>query len=263
MGMSVRTGMRRTSGGEAAQSPGRFESFTGYTRLFGRRSQGGECDLAQGHFDLWGRIQNRQRPKSVAASTFLSQVKKKAVRILSMNALRSRLARAATRSPTTYLHDASVIYRETTSYPVWEQIGMGADRYGSGQVRERIGMGADSSVAAAATSNHRKFTASPRGCHFNVGAQRSGDSLDGKAGVVALCGSASLLRIFCTKHEAKTKKTLDPDLNFKSHIINITKTVFYQLRNIAKVQPHLFQGDTEKIMHAFITQLSGLPESAL
>ena len=60
---------------------------------------------------------------------------------------------------------------------------------------------------------------------------------------------------------------LDPDLNFESHISNLTKTAFYHLRNIAKVQPFLSQADTERLMHAFITSrldycnalLSGLP----
>ena len=46
---------------------------------------------------------------------------------------------------------------------------------------------------------------------------------------------------------------LDPDFNFKSHISNVTKTPFYHLRNIAKVQPFLSQADTERLMHAFIT----------
>ena len=60
---------------------------------------------------------------------------------------------------------------------------------------------------------------------------------------------------------------LDPDLNFESHISNLTKTAFYHLKNIAKVQSFLSQADTERRMHAFITSrldycddlLSGLP----
>ena len=46
---------------------------------------------------------------------------------------------------------------------------------------------------------------------------------------------------------------LDPDLNFESHISNVTKTASYHLRNIPKVQPFLSQTDTERLMHAFIT----------
>ena len=64
---------------------------------------------------------------------------------------------------------------------------------------------------------------------------------------------------------------LDSDLNFETHIRNITKTSFYHLRNIAKVQPFLSQADTERLMHAFITSrldycnalLSGLPKKTI
>lgn len=64
---------------------------------------------------------------------------------------------------------------------------------------------------------------------------------------------------------------LDPDLNFESHISNLTRTAFYHLRNIAKVQPFLSQADTERLMHAFITSMldycnalfSGLPKKAI
>ena len=64
---------------------------------------------------------------------------------------------------------------------------------------------------------------------------------------------------------------LDSELNFKSHIRNVTKIGFYDLRNIAKVQPFLSQADTERLIHAFITSrldycnalLSGLPKKAI
>ena len=46
---------------------------------------------------------------------------------------------------------------------------------------------------------------------------------------------------------------LDPDLNFESHINNITSCAFYHLRNISKVCPLLTQADTEKLVHACIT----------
>ena len=72
-----------------------------------------------------------------------------------------------------------------------------------------------------------------------------------------------------TKHQARNLGVIfDADLNFETHIKNITKTSFYHLRNIAKVQPFLSQADTERLMHAFITSrldycnslLSGLPK---
>lgn len=61
------------------------------------------------------------------------------------------------------------------------------------------------------------------------------------------------------------------DLNFKSHIQYVTKTVFYHLRNIAKVRTFLAVKDTEKLMHAFITSclhdynspFAGLPNNAI
>ena len=37
------------------------------------------------------------------------------------------------------------------------------------------------------------------------------------------------------------------------HIRNMTKVSFYHLRNIARVRPFLFQIDTEKLTHAFIS----------
>ena len=45
----------------------------------------------------------------------------------------------------------------------------------------------------------------------------------------------------------------DSDLSFETHIRNIIKKVFYQLKDIARVQPFLSQANTETLMHAFIT----------
>lgn len=40
---------------------------------------------------------------------------------------------------------------------------------------------------------------------------------------------------------------LDPDLNFESHVSNLTKTAFYHRRNIVKVQQFLSQADIERL----------------
>ena len=74
------------------------------------------------------------------------------------------------------------------------------------------------------------------------------------------------------KHKVKNLGViLDSELNFKSHIMNVTKIAFYHLRNIAKVWPFLSQADTERLIHAFITSrldycnafLSGLSKEAI
>ena len=52
---------------------------------------------------------------------------------------------------------------------------------------------------------------------------------------------------------------------------SVTKTAFYQLKNISKVRPFLSLSNTERLMHAFITSrldycnalLSGLPKSTI
>jgi hypothetical protein len=41
---------------------------------------------------------------------------------------------------------------------------------------------------------------------------------------------------------------LDSELNFKSHIRNVTKIAFYHLRNIATVRPFLSQADRDSSM---------------
>ena len=55
-------------------------------------------------------------------------------------------------------------------------------------------------------------------------------------------------------HQVKPKVTslgviLDTELSFKPHISKVTKTVYFNLRNIAKVWPFLTQQDAEKLIH--------------
>ena len=45
---------------------------------------------------------------------------------------------------------------------------------------------------------------------------------------------------------------LDWELNFKSHVHNVTKTAFYHLRNIARVRPYLTLEDAKKLTHGFV-----------
>ena len=62
-----------------------------------------------------------------------------------------------------------------------------------------------------------------------------------------------------------------PELNLKSHISNVTKIAFHQLRNIDKVRPFLSQVATERLIHSFFTRrldycnalLSSLPKKAI
>lgn len=62
---------------------------------------------------------------------------------------------------------------------------------------------------------------------------------------------------------------MDPDLLFEYHIKQITRTAFFHLRNIAKVQKFLSKDDAEKLIHAFVTSrldycnvlFSGLPNT--
>ena len=61
--------------------------------------------------------------------------------------------------------------------------------------------------------------------------------------------------------------TMDPDLSFEYHIKQITRTAFFHLRNIAKIQKFLWKDDAEKLIHAIVTSrlnycnvlFSGLP----
>ncbi|XP_062849601.1 uncharacterized protein LOC134311857, partial [Trichomycterus rosablanca] len=47
--------------------------------------------------------------------------------------------------------------------------------------------------------------------------------------------------------------TIDSDLSFDTHVNNITRVVFYHLRNISKIRNILSVNDAEKLIHAFIT----------
>ncbi len=77
---------------------------------------------------------------------------------------------------------------------------------------------------------------------------------------VLITGAKVQREILCTnlkslaqnaKPPAKTLGVLlEPDLNFEAHISNLTKTTFYHLRNVVKVQPFLTQADTKRLMHA-------------
>ncbi len=46
---------------------------------------------------------------------------------------------------------------------------------------------------------------------------------------------------------------LDSNLSFEYHISHVTKTPFFNLRNIAKLQNTLTVSDAEKLVHAFMT----------
>ncbi len=46
---------------------------------------------------------------------------------------------------------------------------------------------------------------------------------------------------------------LDNNLSFENHISHVTKTVFFYLRNIAKLRDMLSVSDAEKLVHALIT----------
>ena len=64
---------------------------------------------------------------------------------------------------------------------------------------------------------------------------------------------------------------IDSDLTFSSHIKSITKTAFYQLKNISRVKGFMSQTDQEKLIHAFISSrldycnglLTGLPQKSI
>ncbi len=46
---------------------------------------------------------------------------------------------------------------------------------------------------------------------------------------------------------------LDSNLSFENHISNVTKTAFFHLRNISKLQNMLSVSDAEKLVHVFMT----------
>ncbi len=46
---------------------------------------------------------------------------------------------------------------------------------------------------------------------------------------------------------------LDSNLSFENHISNVTKTAFFHLRNISKLQNMFSVSDAEELVHAFMT----------
>ena len=75
--------------------------------------------------------------------------------------------------------------------------------------------------------------------------------------------------MFKTTDKAKNLGVvMDPDLNFNSHIKDITKTAYYHLKNISRIRGRMSQQDLEKLVHAFIfsrldycnSVLTGLPK---
>ena len=46
---------------------------------------------------------------------------------------------------------------------------------------------------------------------------------------------------------------LDPSLSFESHIKSVTKSAFFQLRNISRLRPSLSDTSAETLIHAFVT----------
>ncbi len=64
---------------------------------------------------------------------------------------------------------------------------------------------------------------------------------------------------------------LDHNLSFENHISHVTKTAFFHLRNIAKLQNMLSVSDAEKLVNAFMTSrldccnalLGGCPASSI
>ncbi len=64
---------------------------------------------------------------------------------------------------------------------------------------------------------------------------------------------------------------LDSNLSFENHISHVTKTVFFHLRNSAKLRNMLSVSDAEKLVHAFMTSrldycnalLGGCPASSI
>ena len=63
----------------------------------------------------------------------------------------------------------------------------------------------------------------------------------------------------------------DPSLSFDSHIKSITKSAFFQLRNISRLRPSLSDTSAETLIHAFVTSrldycnavLYGVPNKSL
>ncbi len=64
---------------------------------------------------------------------------------------------------------------------------------------------------------------------------------------------------------------LETDLSFSSHVIAVTKSAYYHLKNIARIRCFVSSQDLEKLVHAFITSrvdycnglLTGLPKKTI
>lgn len=64
---------------------------------------------------------------------------------------------------------------------------------------------------------------------------------------------------------------IDSDLTFNNHIKSVTKSAFYQLKNISRIKGFMSQTDQEKLIHAFISNrldycnglLTGLPQKSI
>ncbi len=64
---------------------------------------------------------------------------------------------------------------------------------------------------------------------------------------------------------------LDSKLSLENHVSHVTKTAFFHLRNITKLQDMLSVSDAEKLVHAFMTSrldycnalLGGCPASSI
>ncbi len=64
---------------------------------------------------------------------------------------------------------------------------------------------------------------------------------------------------------------IDSDLTFNNHIRSVTKSAFYQLKNISRIKGFMSQTDQEKLIHAFISNrldycnglMTGLPQKSI
>ncbi len=75
-----------------------------------------------------------------------------------------------------------------------------------------------------------------------------------------------------TKNQVKNLGViLETDLSFSSHVKAVTKLLYYQLKNIARIRSFVSSQDLEKLVHAFITSrvdycnglLTGLPKKTI
>ncbi len=79
-------------------------------------------------------------------------------------------------------------------------------------------------------------------------------------------------RMYCSfLYSQNLGVVLDSNLSFDNHIFHVTKTAFFHLRNISKLQNMLSVSDAEKLVHAFMTSrldylnalLGGCPVSSI